>query len=187
MCNNNFYSRSGPRTLCDTCQKRIVEVAQANHLLLEHTCCMCGVKFDPEFTTQHYCTDCNKDIGQVMQFNHAIPEDKMDEHSIYVEIEDLRSRVRVLEVELKRERSIKHIITPNPILNDLTYKEKEEFPLKNKTVYAFINKMVEILDAFKGGKPMMSNQGQAMDGYAALAHFTDLAEQAKKEITHDRG
>ena len=148
---------------------------------MEHTCCMCGVKFDLEFTTQRYCTDCNKDIGQVMQFNHAIPEDKMDEHSIYVEIEDLRSRVRVLEVELKRERSIKHIITPNPILNDLTYEEEEKVPknlkdLKGKSAYTFVKTFISLLD---------KHENTDVDNIETLSSFLHLAKFAKGEITNE--
>lgn len=38
---------------------------------------------------------------------------------------------------------------------------------------------VEVLDAYEGGGALVSCQGQAMDGYAALANFIYLARKAK--------
>ena len=40
----------------------------------------------------------------------------------------------------------------------------------------FLSDLVDILDAYKGNKTLISNQGQAMDGYSALANFVYIAE-----------
>lgn len=43
-----------------------------------------------------------------------------------------------------------------------------------------IDRLVEILDAYEGGAETISNQGQAMDGYSALANFVSVAKRAKE-------
>lgn len=40
-------------------------------------------------------------------------------------------------------------------------------------------KLVRILDAYEGGTAIMSNQGQALDGYSALANFISIAKKAR--------
>ena len=42
--------------------------------------------------------------------------------------------------------------------------------------------LVRIADALDGGKPLAANQGQALDGYAALAAFRDVANRARAEL-----
>lgn len=42
-----------------------------------------------------------------------------------------------------------------------------------------IEKLVEILDAYENQDALISNQGQALDGYSALANFVELAKKAK--------
>jgi hypothetical protein len=46
-----------------------------------------------------------------------------------------------------------------------------------------IEELVAIADAMKIGKPLLSSQGQAMDGFTALAHFVALAEKARSQLT----
>lgn len=43
-----------------------------------------------------------------------------------------------------------------------------------------LSDLVDVLDAYEGRRPTFANQGQAMDGYAALAAFVDLAQRAKR-------
>lgn len=38
--------------------------------------------------------------------------------------------------------------------------------------------LIEIEQALNGGKELVSNQGQALDGISALANFVDLAKEA---------
>lgn len=40
-------------------------------------------------------------------------------------------------------------------------------------------KLIRILDLYEEGTPLVSNQGQALDGYSALAEFVALAKIAK--------
>ena len=47
--------------------------------------------------------------------------------------------------------------------------------------------LVEILDAYEGGVSLVSNQGQAMDGYSALANFISVAEKARHLTRHSNG
>lgn len=44
-----------------------------------------------------------------------------------------------------------------------------------------MRQLVDILDALDG-KPTVANQGQAMDGYSALANFRAVAEKARTLI-----
>lgn len=43
-----------------------------------------------------------------------------------------------------------------------------------------VKELIEILDCYEGKKSLISNQGQALDGYAALENFLDLARKAKE-------
>ena len=43
--------------------------------------------------------------------------------------------------------------------------------------------LVHIADAFDSGTELASNQGQAMDGYSALAAFRDVAYRARAALT----
>jgi hypothetical protein len=42
--------------------------------------------------------------------------------------------------------------------------------------------LVHIADAMDGGKSSIANQGQALDGFSALANFRGLADVARKEL-----
>ena len=44
---------------------------------------------------------------------------------------------------------------------------------------ALLARIVQVLDAYEGGCGLVSNQGQAMDGYSALANFKAIAEDAR--------
>jgi len=39
--------------------------------------------------------------------------------------------------------------------------------------------LVDILNAYEGGQPLISCQGQAMDGYSALHNFVELARKVR--------
>jgi len=41
-----------------------------------------------------------------------------------------------------------------------------------------MNSLVDILIAYKNKKSLLSNQGQGLDGYSALANFVSVAEKA---------
>ena len=43
----------------------------------------------------------------------------------------------------------------------------------------FEKKCVDVLDAMDGQQPLVSCQGQGMDGYSALANFTELTRKLK--------
>ena len=47
---------------------------------------------------------------------------------------------------------------------------------------ALCKKLVEIEDAISGGSVRFSNQGQALDGYSALAAFRDVADRARAAL-----
>ena len=47
------------------------------------------------------------------------------------------------------------------------------------TKHDILKMLVRILDAYQGKSELVSNQGQAMDGYAALANFVDVAKKAR--------
>ena len=42
-----------------------------------------------------------------------------------------------------------------------------------------INQIIKTLDAYEGKKPLVSCQGQGMDGYSALANFVYLVKKLK--------
>jgi hypothetical protein len=44
-----------------------------------------------------------------------------------------------------------------------------------------INKFIRVLDAYRGGTALVSNQGQSLDGYSALAEFVAIAALAKEQ------
>ena len=52
-------------------------------------------------------------------------------------------------------------------------------PLSLKEQDTICAELVAIEDALSGGSVQLSNQGQAMDGYAALAAFRAVAEKAR--------
>ena len=56
-----------------------------------------------------------------------------------------------------------------------------------KTEKEIIQDLVDILDAYEGGAELASNQGQAMDGYSALANFVDIAEKARELVKNANG
>ena len=45
--------------------------------------------------------------------------------------------------------------------------------------------LVRVLGAMDGSLPTVANQGQAMDGYSALANFRQLAMDARKALDTD--
>ncbi len=47
---------------------------------------------------------------------------------------------------------------------------------------ALCAELVRIADALDGGAPLVSNQGQALDGYSALAAFRDVAHRARAAL-----
>jgi len=47
---------------------------------------------------------------------------------------------------------------------------------------ALCEKLVDIEDALSGGSVQFSNQGQALDGYSALAAFRDVADRARAAL-----
>lgn len=42
-----------------------------------------------------------------------------------------------------------------------------------------IKQLIRVLDAYEGKTSLISNQGQALDGYSALANFVEIARKAK--------
>jgi len=50
----------------------------------------------------------------------------------------------------------------------------------NEDVYRILKSMVDVLDAYENTKETLSNQGQAMDGFSALANFLELAKEARR-------
>lgn len=52
----------------------------------------------------------------------------------------------------------------------------------------YVEELIKILAAYEGKKILISCQGQAMDGYTALANFVDLARRARDSggIDNDR-
>ena len=47
-----------------------------------------------------------------------------------------------------------------------------------------VKKLIKILDMYEGKTSLISNQGQALDGYSALAEFISIAEEARAQ--HDK-
>ena len=50
-----------------------------------------------------------------------------------------------------------------------------------------VEQLVKILDAYERKTPLISNQGQALDGFSALSNFVNLAKKARnaKDMTGD--
>ncbi|MFA5036959.1 MAG: hypothetical protein WC479_07270 [Candidatus Izemoplasmatales bacterium] len=46
-------------------------------------------------------------------------------------------------------------------------------------------KLRDILDAFEQQRPLLSCQGQAMDGYSALANFQAIAKEARSLLLQE--
>ena len=55
-----------------------------------------------------------------------------------------------------------------------------------KRGWKIIIDLIAVLNAYEGGVETISNQGQAMDGYSALANFVSVAKRAK-ELKVDSG
>lgn len=51
-----------------------------------------------------------------------------------------------------------------------------------KEEIAFFERMVAILHAQSDGKATFANQGQAMDGYSALANYNGLAKEVDEYL-----
>ena len=53
-----------------------------------------------------------------------------------------------------------------------------------------VRRLINIFDCLEDGSRLISNQGQALDGYSALAAFRALAQRAKQSqttpITHNQ-
>jgi len=45
--------------------------------------------------------------------------------------------------------------------------------------YDIVDQLINILNDYRGEKATFANQGQAMNGYSALAEFVSLAQKAK--------
>jgi hypothetical protein len=53
-----------------------------------------------------------------------------------------------------------------------------------------IKKLIEILNLYENKTPLISNQGQVLDGYSALAEFINIAKEARenaKKKTNTKG
>lgn len=48
-----------------------------------------------------------------------------------------------------------------------------------ETYSEIIDRLVRVIDAYEGQNALFSCQGQAMDGYSALAEFVDIAKNAR--------
>jgi len=46
-------------------------------------------------------------------------------------------------------------------------------------LWNIVKSLVRVLDAYDGSISLISNQGQALDGYSALANFLSIARSAK--------
>lgn len=51
--------------------------------------------------------------------------------------------------------------------------------LNPDTIQKIVRDMVRLLDIYEGRAPLLSNQGQALDGYSALANFVAIAQRAR--------
>lgn len=49
----------------------------------------------------------------------------------------------------------------------------------NNSIEEILNQYLLILEAQKTGSPLVSNQGQSMDGYSALANYNNVTEVLK--------
>jgi len=48
------------------------------------------------------------------------------------------------------------------------------------SIEKIIDDLINILDIYNGSKELISNQGQPLDGYSALANFIRIAEKSKE-------
>jgi hypothetical protein len=51
-----------------------------------------------------------------------------------------------------------------------------------KELILLMDQLVTVYDAYHLQKETFANQGQALDGYSALANYDDLARQIKEEL-----
>lgn len=51
--------------------------------------------------------------------------------------------------------------------------------------FGIVEDLIRILNAYENGKDLISNQGQALDGFSALAEFVGLATKARKKESHN--
>lgn len=51
-----------------------------------------------------------------------------------------------------------------------------------KTLLRLMEDIVAVHEAYRGGDEKISNQGQALDGYSALANYDALAVLIKEEL-----
>ena len=58
----------------------------------------------------------------------------------------------------------------------------EEEECRVQCLDEYMKQFLFILSAYENKKALVSGQGQAMDGYSALANFLDVARRAKKEL-----
>jgi hypothetical protein len=54
--------------------------------------------------------------------------------------------------------------------------------MSESTYYELCAELVKIEDAMNSGNSLMSNQGQALDGFSALANFRDVANRARASL-----
>jgi hypothetical protein len=48
-----------------------------------------------------------------------------------------------------------------------------------------IHALVRVLNAYENKTPLVSNQGQALDGFSALANFVQIAKKARELLKGD--
>jgi len=53
---------------------------------------------------------------------------------------------------------------------------------ESKELLEISKSLASILDAYEGKSALISNQGQALDGFSALANFVSVAEKARRFI-----
>lgn len=51
-----------------------------------------------------------------------------------------------------------------------------------KTMMYLIEDLVKIHEAYHNGDEVVANQGQALDGFSALANYDDIARRLKHEL-----
>jgi len=51
-----------------------------------------------------------------------------------------------------------------------------------KTMMYLIEDLIKVHEAYHNGDELVSNQGQALDGFSALANYDDIARQLKYEM-----
>lgn len=50
-----------------------------------------------------------------------------------------------------------------------------------------LHRIIDVVDSYEGQGPLLSCQGQAMDGYSALANFVSIARDARELIVQRQG